>query len=169
MGRFWIFSISGCLLSTAVVPAGAAAVVANSPTVQGRGQYDLAIEVNRETTSADEYPIVLVSYHIGCVEYQDAAKADAVKAFEQYVISEKGQQAAADAKIAQALSETSIDDAPMMAAKTKTTLILGAVVAAVIGLGNSPKPNFMMLCATPRVRAAPSGMSTAHTGQETPP
>ncbi|MET0763622.1 MAG: phosphate ABC transporter substrate-binding protein PstS [Blastococcus sp.] len=78
-------------------PEGAAAVVANSDVVEGRGDYDLAISVNRETTSADEYPIVLVSYHIGCVEYDDQAKADAVKAFEAYVISEKGQQAAADA------------------------------------------------------------------------
>jgi phosphate transport system substrate-binding protein len=39
---------------------------------------------------------VLVSYHIGCVEYDDEAKADAVKAFESYVISEEGQQASAD-------------------------------------------------------------------------
>ncbi|HLM07039.1 MAG TPA: phosphate ABC transporter substrate-binding protein PstS [Blastococcus sp.] len=76
---------------------GAAAVVANSDPVDGRGEYDLAISVNRETTSADEYPIVLVSYHIGCVEYDDEAKADVVKAFEAYVISEEGQQAAADA------------------------------------------------------------------------
>jgi len=74
---------------------GAAAVVANSETVSGRGENDLAIEVNRTTTSADEYPIVLVSYHIGCVEMKDQAKADALKAFETYVVSEEGQQAAA--------------------------------------------------------------------------
>ena len=68
----------------------AAAVVANS---DGRGprRHDFAISVNRTTTSADEYPIVLVSYHIGCVQYDDQAKADAVKAFEAYVISEEGQ------------------------------------------------------------------------------
>ena len=75
----------------------AAAVVANSDRVEGRGEFDFAISVNRETTSADEYPIVLVSYHIGCVEYDDQAKADIVKAFEAYVISEEGQKAAADA------------------------------------------------------------------------
>src|SRR3954447_773792 len=77
-------------------PQGAAAVVANSDRVQGRGDNDLAIDVNRTTTSADEYPVVLVSYHIGCVQYDDEAKADAVKAFETYVISEEGQKAAAD-------------------------------------------------------------------------
>jgi phosphate transport system substrate-binding protein len=74
---------------------GAAAVVANSDRVAGRSDHDLAVSVNRTTTSADEYPIVLVSYHIGCVEYDDQATADAVKAFESYVISKDGQDAAA--------------------------------------------------------------------------
>jgi phosphate transport system substrate-binding protein len=78
-------------------PEAAATVVANSANVEGRGEHDLAIEVNRTTTSADEYPIVLVSYHIGCVEYADQATADAVKAFMTYVISEDGQSAAAEA------------------------------------------------------------------------
>ena len=77
-------------------PEAAAAVVANSEQVEGRGEYDLAVDVNRTTTSSDEYPIVLVSYHIGCVEYDDQAKADAVKAFETYVISEEGQESAAE-------------------------------------------------------------------------
>ncbi|MGR7024121.1 phosphate ABC transporter substrate-binding protein PstS [Geodermatophilus sp. URMC 62] len=74
----------------------AAAVVENSPNVEGRGQYDFAIEVDRTTESADEYPIVLVSYHIGCIRYDDQATADNVEAFLSYVISEDGQQAAAD-------------------------------------------------------------------------
>ena len=74
---------------------GAAAAVANSPRATGRGQYDMAITVNRTTTSADEYPVVLVSYHIGCVTQKDKATGDALKAFEGYVISEEGQQAAA--------------------------------------------------------------------------
>jgi phosphate transport system substrate-binding protein len=74
---------------------GAAAVVANSDTVSGRGENDLAVSVNRTTTSADEYPLVLVSYHIGCVAMKDQAKADALKAFETYVVSDEGQQAAA--------------------------------------------------------------------------
>jgi phosphate transport system substrate-binding protein len=74
----------------------AAAVVANSEKVPGRGEYDLAVSVNRTTTSADEYPIVLVSYHIGCVSYDDRATADAVRAFESYVISAEGQRAAAE-------------------------------------------------------------------------
>ncbi|SFP01154.1 phosphate transport system substrate-binding protein [Geodermatophilus dictyosporus] len=74
----------------------AAAVVENSPAVEGRGEYDFAIEVNRQTEGSGEYPIVLVSYHIGCIQYDDQAAADNVKAFMSYVISEDGQQTAAD-------------------------------------------------------------------------
>jgi len=74
----------------------AAAVVENSPAVEGRGKYDFAIEVNRGTEGSGEYPIVLVSYHIGCTEYDDQETADNVKAFLEYVISEDGQQTAAE-------------------------------------------------------------------------
>ncbi|MEU2347154.1 phosphate ABC transporter substrate-binding protein PstS [Modestobacter sp. NPDC049651] len=73
----------------------AAAVVANSPRVEGRGDFDFAVNVNRTPTSAEEYPVVLVSYHIGCVTYKDKTTADLVKAFEGYVISKEGQEAAA--------------------------------------------------------------------------
>jgi len=77
-------------------PEAAAAVVENSPAVEGRGEYDFAIEVNRVTEGSGEYPIVLVSYHVGCVEYDDQEKADNVKAFMEYVISEDGQATAAE-------------------------------------------------------------------------
>ena len=84
----------------------AAAVVENSPAVEGRGEYDFAIEVNRQTEGTGEYPIVLVSYHIGCVQYDDQATADNVQAFMQYVISEDGQQAAAENAGNAPISET---------------------------------------------------------------
>jgi phosphate transport system substrate-binding protein len=74
----------------------AAKVVGSSQQVSGRGQYDFALDLNRATTDPSEYPIVLVSYHIGCIHYADANKAKLVQAFESYVISEAGQKAAAD-------------------------------------------------------------------------
>lgn len=77
-------------------PEAAAAVVENSPALEGRGEYDFAIELNRETEGSGEYPVVLVSYHIGCVEYDDQETADNVKAFMNYVISEDGQAAASE-------------------------------------------------------------------------
>ena len=75
----------------------AAAVVENSERVEGRGEYDFAIELARDTAESGNYPIVLVSYHIGCITYDDQTEADLVSAFMGYVISEEGQQAAADA------------------------------------------------------------------------
>ena len=80
----------------APTPEAAAAVVENSPAVEGRGEHDFAIEVNRLTEGSGEYPIVLVSYHIGCIEYDEQEKADNVKAFMGYVISEDGQATAAE-------------------------------------------------------------------------
>jgi phosphate transport system substrate-binding protein len=89
----------------------AAAVVANSPAIAGRGEFDGAIAINRATTAADEYPIVLVSYHIGCLQPKDATQGQLLKSFEDYVISPEGQKAAADqagsAPISDALRTTS--------------------------------------------------------------
>jgi phosphate transport system substrate-binding protein len=87
-------------------PEGAAAVVEASEKVPGRGEFDFAIEVARDTTESGQYPIVLVSYHIGCVEYEEQEKADLVKAFMGYVISEEGQQAAAEAAGSAPISDT---------------------------------------------------------------
>jgi phosphate transport system substrate-binding protein len=78
-------------------PEAAAAVVENSERVQGRGEYDFAIELARDTAESGSYPIVLVSYHIGCIAYDDQEKAGLIKDFMGYVISEEGQQAAAQA------------------------------------------------------------------------
>lgn len=75
---------------------GAAAVVANSPRVEGQGANNFAIKLARDTTEAGSYPIVLVTYEIACTTYPDAAQAGVVQAFLDYVISEEGQQAAAD-------------------------------------------------------------------------
>ncbi|TKJ32478.1 phosphate ABC transporter substrate-binding protein PstS [Blastococcus sp. CCUG 61487] len=75
----------------------AAAVVENSERAGDEGEYNFAIELNRDTTGSGEYPIVLISYHVGCIEYEDQETADLVQDFMSYVISEEGQQAAADA------------------------------------------------------------------------
>ncbi|SOC49269.1 phosphate ABC transporter substrate-binding protein, PhoT family [Blastococcus aggregatus] len=73
----------------------AAAVVENSEPIEGRGPFDFAIEVNRDTSGSGEYPIVLISYHIGCLTYDDPQVAELVRAFLTYVVSEEGQEAAA--------------------------------------------------------------------------
>ncbi len=75
----------------------ASAVLDESTPVSGRAETDQAIDVNRTTDAGGVYPIVLVSYHIACTTYDSQEKVDLVKGFESYVISEDGQNAAADA------------------------------------------------------------------------
>ncbi|MFP5218623.1 MAG: phosphate ABC transporter substrate-binding protein PstS [Actinomycetes bacterium] len=75
-------------------PEAAAAVVANSPEVEGRPDGSLALELRRDTTESGNYPIVLVSYQLACKTYDDATEAELVKAFFSYIASEEGQQAA---------------------------------------------------------------------------
>jgi phosphate transport system substrate-binding protein len=85
--------------------AAAKAVEAGSP-VEGRAENDVAIKLDRKTTEAGAYPIVLVSYHVVCSTYESQETADLVKAFETYVVSEEGQQTAADSAKSAPLSET---------------------------------------------------------------
>ena len=73
----------------------AAKVLASSPRVEGRSENDLAFKLNRNTTSPDEYPLVLVSYLIVCQEYADPEVAALVKAYAGYLVSDAGQAIAA--------------------------------------------------------------------------
>src|SRR5262245_52821839 len=75
----------------------AAKVLDISPRVEGRGEYDFAFDLVRDTTESGVYPIVLVSYHIVCLQYDSQETVDLVKGFMTYVGSAEGQQAAADA------------------------------------------------------------------------
>ncbi|MGC1208416.1 MAG: phosphate ABC transporter substrate-binding protein PstS [Ornithinimicrobium sp.] len=84
---------------------GASKVVDASEPADTGIEGDLALDLARDTTESGAYPIVLVSYHIVCTEYADAAKADLVKDFVGYVISEEGQQAAAEAAGSAPISE----------------------------------------------------------------
>ncbi|SFT81797.1 phosphate ABC transporter substrate-binding protein, PhoT family [Arthrobacter sp. ov118] len=90
--------------------AAAKAVDAGKP-VEGRNANDLAIKLDRTTTAAGAYPIVLVSYHIVCTTYDTQATADLVKAFVKYAASDAGQKAAADAAKSAPLSKTLQDKA----------------------------------------------------------
>ena len=100
----------------APTPQAAAAVVEGSEPLPGRGPYDFALELDRTTVESGQYPIVLVSYHLGCIAYEDQLTADLVADFMTYVTSEEGQAAAAEvagsAPISDALREqarTAID------------------------------------------------------------
>jgi len=73
---------------------GAAIALTASPVDDTRTEGDLAIKVDRTTTEKDAYPLFLASYVIACPTY-DAKKAELVKGFLSYVVSNEGQTAAA--------------------------------------------------------------------------
>ncbi|GMA29342.1 phosphate ABC transporter substrate-binding protein PstS [Arenivirga flava] len=68
-----------------------AAFLDSAERVEGRGEGDLALELDRTTTAAGVYPIALVSYLIGCVDYEDANTAELVSSYFSYIASAEGQ------------------------------------------------------------------------------
>lgn len=77
-----------------LTPEAAAAVVDASEIEEGRTELDLAYKLKRDTTESGAYPIVLVSYLVGCAEYKDAEIGKLVKSYFQYVTSAEAQTAA---------------------------------------------------------------------------
>ena len=65
-----------------------------SPREEGREKNDIVVDLDRTTTEAGVYPIVLVSYLALCGSYADSAEGNAVKAYASYMISEEGQKVA---------------------------------------------------------------------------
>jgi phosphate transport system substrate-binding protein len=76
---------------------GAAKVLDDSPLDTSRSADDVVVKVNRTTTAAGAYPVILVSYAIACQKYDSAAKADLVKGLLTYVVGADAQTAAASA------------------------------------------------------------------------
>ncbi len=74
----------------------ASKVIDVSPRVEGRAENDIAVDVDRTTTEAGAYPLVLASYVIACPTYADKTKAELVKGYLTYVLGTEGQKAAAE-------------------------------------------------------------------------
>ena len=82
----------------AIAPSASAAgaVLSQSTAVGGsRPATDLALNVNRTPTGSNVYPVILVSYQIFCQQQSSSTTAAIIKAFETYLVSSAGQQAAA--------------------------------------------------------------------------
>lgn len=73
----------------------AAKILAASKPV-GTSDNDMAVEVARTTTEAGVYPVVLVSYLLACPTYENAEDAANVKGYLEYILSEEGQEVAAE-------------------------------------------------------------------------
>lgn len=84
----------------------AAKILEVSPRVEGRPDVDLAVDLDHTTQEAGVYPIVLTSYLLACQEYEDQNTADLVKGYLSYVVSDEGQELAAQDAGAAPLSDT---------------------------------------------------------------
>lgn len=90
----------------ALSPEAASRAVEVATPVEGRNDVDMSLDLERDTTESGAYPIVLVSYHLYCSTYEDQETVDLIKAFGSYVVSEEGQQDAADSAGNAPISET---------------------------------------------------------------
>lgn len=77
-------------------PEAAAKILEVSPKAETDSDSQLVFDLDYTTEEAGVYPIVLSSYLIACPSYVDAAEGDLVKAYLGYVISDEGQQTAAE-------------------------------------------------------------------------
>jgi phosphate transport system substrate-binding protein len=86
---------------------GAAAALDASPRDDSRAEGDIVIKIDRESTEAGAYPLLLVSYLVACQAYDTQEEVDLVQAFLTYVASAEGQSesesAAGSAPISDAL------------------------------------------------------------------
>ena len=119
VGKLTVANIKVGKEFVAYSPEGAAAVVAGSTAVAGRDKNDMAVDINRTTTDPKEYPLVLVSYAVGCTSYADAKVGPLVNAYISYLVSEQGQALAAKAAGSAPLSPEVQKQAAAIAATIK--------------------------------------------------
>jgi len=98
----------------------AAKVVDISPRDTTRAATDIVVKLDRTTTEAGAYPMVLVSYLVACPKYSDPKVAPLVHGLLAYIVSEAGQNAAASAAGSAPLS------AALRADATKAVDTIGA-------------------------------------------
>ena len=81
-----------------VAPAAEAAarILEVSPEADAATETQLVFDLDHQTQESGVYPIVLTSYLLVCGSYDDADTAAAVKAFVEYIVSDEGQQQAAE-------------------------------------------------------------------------
>ncbi|MGI8731302.1 MAG: phosphate ABC transporter substrate-binding protein PstS [Solirubrobacteraceae bacterium] len=78
-------------------PEAAAKIVDASPQTDDEGEFVFTYDLARDTEESGTYPIVLASYEIACTQYDTPAEGELVKAYLEYISSDDGQQAAAEA------------------------------------------------------------------------
>ena len=74
----------------------AAAIIDESPLVDRDNPNDIVVAVDRKSTAAGVYPLVLVSYLIACQQYPDPEQGELVREYLTSIVSDEGQAAAAE-------------------------------------------------------------------------
>jgi phosphate transport system substrate-binding protein len=77
-------------------PEAAAQILEVSPRVEDRPETAMAFDLDYETEESGTYPIVLTSYLVACNSYEDAEEGELVKGYLSYILSDEGQQTAAE-------------------------------------------------------------------------
>ncbi|MDO4241515.1 MAG: phosphate ABC transporter substrate-binding protein PstS [Microbacteriaceae bacterium] len=90
-------------------PEAAAAAIDASKIEEGRKETDLAYKLDRKLKDEKTYPLVLVSYLIGCSDYKEDVKAALVKEYFKQIISPEGQKEASKVAGNAPLSSTLTD------------------------------------------------------------
>ena len=91
---------------TAPTEEAAAKTLDVSARDESRTANDIVIDIDRTTTEAGAYPLILVSYLVACDQYDAQADVDNVKAFLTYVASAEGQAASEGAAGSAPISDT---------------------------------------------------------------
>ena len=78
-------------------PEAAAAIVDGSEPTADATDYILTVDLKRDGSIADAYPVVMISYVVACTEYSDAQEAANVKGYLSYMASDEGQTKATEA------------------------------------------------------------------------
>lgn len=88
--------------------ADAAAKVVDASPIDKTAEGDnrVVIALDHKVSSANAYPVVLVSYDVVCPAYKDTKTAEFVKSWLTYVVSKEGQQTAADSSGSAPMSDT---------------------------------------------------------------
>lgn len=78
-------------------PEAAAAIVDGSDPAEDATDRILTVELLRDGSIEDAYPVVMISYIVACTSYEDPQEAANVKAYLTYMASDEGQQVATEA------------------------------------------------------------------------
>lgn len=92
-------------------PEAAAKILESATRVDEASKTNYAVELDQANAGAGVYPVVLVSYAIACSEYSDADAAKTTKAYLEYISSQEGQDAAAEAAGSAPLSSAAQESA----------------------------------------------------------